>query len=211
MSQRTRQIIAGLLFLAAFLAYGMGTTVAAGFVSGLASSVDPALLLANYGNTLISGVLLMFVNSVIVISIGILLFPSLSRASRTVSWIYLLTRILEALLLGLGAFAFLTVLTQHTPHAIAAAQSGNFFAYQTGMIVLGLGSLFLCGLLYRHRMVPRLLAAWGFAGYALLLVGALLELRGIHYGIVLAIPGGIFELVFGVWLISRGLRLPAAT
>ncbi len=211
MTQRTRQIIAGLLFLAAFLAYGMGTTIAAGFVSGLGSSVDPAILLENYGNTLASGVLLMFVNSVIVVAIGALLFPSLSQASRAVGWIYLLARILEAALLGLGAFAFLTVLTQHTPHAIAAAQSGNFFAYQTGMAVLGFGSLFLCGLLYRHRMVPRALAVWGLAGYTLLMAGALLELAGTHYGLLLAIPGGIFELVFGVWLISRGLRAPAAT
>lgn len=205
MSQRSRQIVAGVLFLAAFIVYGTGSVLATGFVAGLASSVDPAMLLANYGSTLVNGVTLMLLNSAIVLGIGVLLFSSLARANRVVSWVYLLARGGEAVLLGLGAFGFLTVLTRHSPHVVASVQSGNFFAYQTGMAVLGFGSLFLCALLYRHRLVPRPLALWGFGGYALLLAGALLELSGVHYGLALAIPGGLFELVFGVWLISRGL------
>jgi hypothetical protein len=205
MTLRTRQIIAGILFLAAFFTYGTGTMLATGFVSGLAASVDPAMILATYGNTLISGVLLMLLNSLIVLAIAILLFPSLARVSRATSWIYMLTRAGEAVLLALGALGFLNVLSQRTPHAIAAVQSGNFFAYQAGMLVLGFGSLFLCALLYRHRLVPRLLAGWGFIGYGLLMIGALLALRGAYSGILLSLPGGVFELVFGVWLISKGL------
>ena len=75
---------------------------------------------------------------------------------------------------------------------------------------LGIGSLFFCALLFRTRLVPRLLAAWGFIGYACFAGGNLLELFGVAgAGIVGAIPGGLFELTFGIWLIARGFASTA--
>jgi len=70
--------------------------------------------------------------------------------------------------------------------------------------VLGFGSLFFCALLYRCRLVPRFLAAWGFVGYAICFMGAVVAIAGLPYGIMLSIPGGLFEITFGVWLIPKG-------
>ena len=70
---------------------------------------------------------------------------------------------------------------------------------------LGIGSLFFCALLFRTRLVPRFLAAWGFIGYACFAAGNLLERFGVAgAGLVGAMPGGLFELTFGIWLIARG-------
>jgi hypothetical protein len=49
------------------------------------------------------------------------------------------------------------------------------------------------------------LALWGLAGYAIFATGALLELLGFSYGLTLSIPGGIFELVFGIGLFTKGV------
>lgn len=81
--------------------------------------------------------------------------------------------------------------------------------YQVAEMLLGLGCIFLCSLLFRARLVPRLLAMWGAIGYAFLMTGAVAEIFGIHIGLVFSIPGGLFELTLGVWLIVRGFRPPA--
>ena len=64
----------------------------------------------------------------------------------------------------------------------------------------------MTALLYRTRMVPRALAAWGVIGYAIHLSGAIAEIFGVHVGLVLSLPGGFFELAFGFWLIAKGFE-----
>jgi len=86
-------------------------------------------------------------------------------------------------------------------------RSGSTALFVTGVAEagLGVGSLFFCALLFRTGLVPRFLAAWGFIGYACFAGGNLLALLGVAgAGLVGAIPGGLFELTFAVWLIARG-------
>jgi hypothetical protein len=64
----------------------------------------------------------------------------------------------------------------------------------------------MCVLLFRTMLVPRALAAWGLLGYAIFLTGAVAELLQIHIGLMLSIPGGLFELAFGLWLLLKGFN-----
>jgi hypothetical protein len=61
--------------------------------------------------------------------------------------------------------------------------------------------------LFRAHLVPRTLAAWGVAGYAIHLTGAIAEIFGIHVGLLLSLPGGGFEVAVAVWLIAKGFNL----
>lgn len=206
-ADRKRTAWAGILFLAAFLAYGFG----AGLVAGILEAMNPAGALAAKRTEFFSGAALMLLNSVIVAGIGWLLKPVLAHYSKAVSRVYLLTRLAEAALLAAGVIAvvyFMTVQEPTPPFAMMKARRANFFAYQTGMAVLGFGSLFFCALLHRARLIPRFAAIWGFAGYAIFLSGALLELVGVNSGLLLSIPGGLFELFFAIWLIVKGFRTP---
>ncbi|HVD88317.1 MAG TPA: DUF4386 family protein, partial [Jatrophihabitantaceae bacterium] len=86
----------------------------------------------------------------------------------------------------------------------------NAAFYNVAEAGLGIGSLFFCALLFRTGLVPRFLAVWGFIGYACFAGGNLLELFGVAgAGLVGAIPGGLFELTFGIWLIARGFASTA--
>ncbi len=202
---KTQQRLAGILFLAAFLAYGFG----AGLVAGILEAMNPAGALVAKRTEFFTGASLMLLNSVIVAGIGLLLRPVLAHYSKAVSRLYLLTRLAEAALLAAGVIAviyFMTVQEPTPPFAMMKARRANFFAYQIGMAVLGFGSLFFCALLHRARLIPRFAAIWGFCGYAIFLAGALLELGGVNSGVLLSIPGGLFELFFGVWLIVKGFR-----
>ena len=67
----------------------------------------------------------------------------------------------------------------------------------------------LCAGLSRARLVPRWLAVWGLAGYAILLVGSVLEVLGLDLRAIHTVPGGLWELFIGGWLIARGFSAPA--
>ena len=87
----------------------------------------------------------------------------------------------------------------------------NSLTYQVAMLILGVGSVLFCRALLRDQFVPRWLVVWGIVGYALLAVGALLELVGLAVGLVLAVPGGLFEVAVGLILMARGFPEPVAT
>jgi hypothetical protein len=82
----------------------------------------------------------------------------------------------------------------------------QLYAYHFGMTALGVASLMLCYTLYRAKLVPRLVAVWGLVGYAILLCGSVLEVLGFGLLEIHAIPGGLWELFIGVWLIAKGFN-----
>jgi hypothetical protein len=81
---------------------------------------------------------------------------------------------------------------------------GQVYAYDIGMITLGVSGLMLCYTLYRAKLLPRLVAGWGLIGYAILFVGMLSEVMGSGLGLASSIPGGLWEAFVGVWLIAKG-------
>jgi len=81
---------------------------------------------------------------------------------------------------------------------------GQVYAYDIGMITLGVSGLLLCYTLYRAKLLPRLVAGWGLIGYAILFVGMLSEVMGSGLGLASSIPGGLWEVFVGVWLIAKG-------
>jgi hypothetical protein len=88
------------------------------------------------------------------------------------------------------------------------AAQGNAVAYRVAMIALGVGSVPFWYLAYRVRLVPRILAALGVAGYAVFATGYVLDLLGLDVGLITAIPGGIFEVAVALWLILKGFSAP---
>ncbi len=176
----------GILMLAAFFLYGIGTSIATTAAVG--------------SSPLAIGVGMMLLNTVAVIAIGTLVFPILRPHSSAVAVGYLATRLFEGVVLAIGAIALVT-----------GAPAANFLAYNIAMAGLGIGSLFFCALLYRTRLVPRFLAVWGFVGYAAFAGGSVLELLGVAgAGLPTTIPGGLFELFFAIWLLVRGFTSAAA-
>jgi hypothetical protein len=190
-TRRTARIV-GFLFLAGYLAYGIGSLIAKGSADRSGSTA-----------LFVTGAALMLLNSAFVIGIGVLMFPILRPHNKAIAAGYLGTRIFEGVVLAIGVVS-LIVLTG------SAAIHANSVFYNVAEAGLGIGSLFFCALLFRTGLVPRFLAVWGFIGYACFAGGTLLELFGVAgAGLVGAIPGGLFELTFGIWLIARGFASTA--
>ena len=85
----------------------------------------------------------------------------------------------------------------------------QLYAYELGMITLGISGLMLCSTLYKANLVPRWLAVWGLLGYATILVGMVSAVMGSGLGDLFSIVGGLWEVVVGVWLIVKGFNASA--
>jgi hypothetical protein len=172
------------------LTYGIGSPIATGVVDSDDRSSSTALF--------VTGIVLMLLNSACVIGIGVLMFPILRPHNGGIAAGYLGTRIFEGVVLAIGVVSLIAL-------SSADAIDANAACYNVAEAGLGIGSLFFCALLFRTSLVPRWLAAWGFVGYACFAAGNLLELFGVAgAALVAAIPGGLFELTFAIWLIARG-------
>ena len=194
--RRTARIV-GVLFLAGYLTYGVGNLIATGIVRSADRSGSTALF--------VTGAALMLLNSAFVIGIGVLMFPILRAHNKAIAAGYLGARIFEGVGLAIGVMSLIVVTDS------AAAIHANSVFYNIAEAGLGIGSLFFCALLFRTGLVPRFLAVWGFIGYACFAGANLLELFGVAgAGLVGAIPGGLFEVTFGIWLIARGFASTAA-
>lgn len=160
-----------------------------------------------------------------IVGIATALYSVLKRHSEIIAITYVSFRVIECVLLLVGAIAyfFLITLSQEYIHAgiptvpyfqtlSALAIKMRYMSYQFAMIIFGLGSMFLCSLLFQSKIVPRFLSLWGLVGYAFLFASGLLDVLGavdtVHgAGAVLYIPGGLWEFIaFPIWLLFKGFN-----
>jgi hypothetical protein len=79
-------------------------------------------------------------------------------------------------------------------------------AFNMAMLALSIGSIFLCYLFLVHRLIPRILTIVGLVGYVCLLANTVVGMFGVDAGMLLFIPGALFELAFPVWLFIKGFN-----
>jgi hypothetical protein len=203
----------GALFLAGFVVYGVGF----GLVTSVIGAPDFIAALPAHRTTLALGAFLMLLNTIVDVSKGVLFLPIAEPHGKRTALGYLAALIVQVVMLDVGVLFLLMLipLGQHAaemgaanaPWTMALASllpQMNTIAYHIGQATLGVGGAFLGALLFRARLLPRLLAGWGVIGYAIHVVGAIAELFGVHVSLVLLIPGGLFEVALGVWLLWKG-------
>ncbi|MEC7761410.1 MAG: DUF4386 domain-containing protein [Pseudomonadota bacterium] len=209
----------GIFFILAFATYGAGSALVASVTN------DPLGIeaIAPQKSTLMIGVILMaIVHSVVNIGLSVLAFPALATVNGYVARGYLAagitattTAVTGALFLALLAplgDAFATSDAPRAPFDALALvlERGGFYGYQLSMTLWVIGGLILCAALFIGRLVPRVLAVWGLIGYVIFMIGTTAEMFGAPIGLMLSLPGGLFELSLSLWLIFKGFRLPTA-
>lgn len=153
---------------------------------------------------------------------GVLMFPVLKPHGERMAVGYLAARIMDALFIAIMVIFILLQIPLGGEYLKAAAPDaaylqilgrlftqGQLYAYQIGMSTLGVSGLMLCYTLYKAKLVPRWLAGWGLVGYAIIFGGMLSEIMGSGLGLASSLPGGLWEIFMGVWLIVKGFSSPA--
>ena len=202
--------IFGALFLAGFLVYGVGY----GLVSSVTTAPDILAAVAANSTILVIGAFLMLLNTVVDIGKGVLFFPIAERHGKRTALVYLAAITVQVVLLDLGVLFLLLLvpLSELATGANAGWAAGigsllteaNTFAFNIGQATLSFGGLFMTWFLFRAHLLPRTLAAWGVIGYGIHMAGGVAEIFGVHVGLVLSLPGGLFEVALGIFLIAKG-------
>jgi hypothetical protein len=153
---------------------------------------------------------------------GVLMFPLLKQHSERMAYGYLAARIVDAVFIAIMVLFILLQIPLGSEYLKTTASDTLYFqalstisvqasqyAYQIGMSALGISGLILNYSLYKTKLVPRPLAIWGLVGYAIIFFGMLSETMGSGLGLVSSIPGGLWEVFMGVWLIVKGFNTSA--
>ena len=150
---------------------------------------------------------------------GVLMVPILKQHNERIAIGYLAARIVDAVFIAVMVLFILLQIPLASEYLKAGASDTsylqalstmfvevNLYAYHIAMFTLGIAGLLLCYTFYRAKLVPRLVAVWGLVGYATILCGSVLEVLGFNLLSIHAIPGGLWELFIGVWLIVKGFN-----
>ena len=210
---RTTARVVGALFLAGMAVYIVGN----GLVQSMLGASDPLSKVAAHSTLVAVGALLMLMAAVGDAAHGVLMFPVLKRHNERIAFGYFAARIVDAVLIAVGVLLLLLQIPlgreylnagaadASTLQALSAvSEQAHLYAYEIGMIAVGFAGLMLCYVFSRSMLVPRFVAVWGLVGYAILLSGSVVQVVGFDLRLIHTIPGGLWELFIGVWLITKG-------
>jgi hypothetical protein len=209
---RKTALVAGVLYLLTFVS--IPTLALYGPVH------DPRYILGPGPDTavFVGGVLELIV-ALAGIGTAVALYPVVKRQDEGAALGFVGSRTLEAATIFAGVATLLSVVTLRqagvgaaglvVAQALVALYDRTFFVGQS--LIPAVNALLLGSLLFRSRLVPRVLPLLGFIGAALLvasdaailfgLVGRTSALAGIA-----ALPIATWEFSLGVWLVVKGFR-----
>lgn len=204
----------GIFFILSFISYAIGSGLMEITISNPLQPVD---ILENKVNRVIGGILIAIVHTIFNLGLIAIMYNVLRHVHKSLSIVYLALGSFSTLLLALGAvFLLLPVSVSETLlHSkqynaslfnlvLSLSSIGNFYCYQLGMMLWGIGGLCFCYLLYKSNIVHLVFSLCGCLGYLIFITGCVLELVGLPYGILLSLPGGIFEITLSIWFIAKG-------
>ncbi len=171
------------------------------------------------------GCLLDGVNALTAIGSAVALFPVLKRQNESMALGFVTSRIIEAAVVMIGVVSLLAVVTLHQDVAGGAGDTASMATTANALVdvrnwtfLLGPGlmpafnAILLGTLLYRARLVPRIIPTVGLIGAPLLLTAMLAAYFGLIDQVspvsgILTLPVAAWELSVGLWMTFKGFNL----
>jgi len=201
-----------------------------------ASSIPAALLLApiltdpgyivgpGADGQIMLACLLDLINGLAAVGTAVALFSVLKRQHEGLALGFVTTRLLEAAVIVTGIVSLLAVVSIRQAGPAAGADSAALVAVGQGLVGVrnwtfilgphlmpGLNAALFATVLYRSRLVPRLIPAMGLVGAPLLITSAAGIILGLHelgssYSVIATVPIFFWELSVGLWMTFKGLN-----
>jgi hypothetical protein len=213
----------GILFIIATMAGVISVAL-------IGSILDPQGILDNVAaddTNVVLAVLFDLVLAGAVIAIPVVMFPVLKQQSEGVARGYFAARLLEGMVIVLGAIVLLTLVTVSRESADVVDGATEFGSIGAALVaardwtdligtqlVFGVTALILNLSMFRSLLIPRFISIWGLIGAALAIVSTLsimlLDLDPFSTtSIVLLLPIAVQEMVMAIWFIVKGFNLSA--
>lgn len=164
------------------------------------------------------------------IGTAVALFPVVKRQNEGVALGFVAARVLEAGVIVVGIVSLLSVVTLRQNLAGAAGtDAASLVTTGKALVAIhdwtfllgpglmpGVNALLLGYLMYRSRLVPRVIPVLGLIGAPLLLASATATMLGIYpqvsvWSAIATIPIFAWEPSLGVWLVVKGFKPSAIT
>jgi hypothetical protein len=222
-SNRKTATIVGVLFLAATVTGMMGDSL----VGSILGAPDVLTSVSQNGTQVITGVLISSIIGPVIIGIAVFMFPILRKQNEPVALGYVGIRTAEFPIIPLWLISPLILVTLSQEYVEAGDPdasslqtlgavliAGRYWAWRFVYILNGVATLLLSYLLYQSKLIPRSISVLGLIGGAVLLLGTSLAMFGLldpdqGAGLLVVLPGGLFELVLPIRLIARGFNSSA--
>ena len=213
--KRTAGLV-GALFLISNVVFLLGAFV---FLEPILNDPDYLTLVSENRTQVVFGALLEMTNAVAYIGIAVLMFTVLRLRFAALALWYVCFRIIEFVMQTLSDLSALTLLDVSEEFVSAGAPDASPFqalgslllverawAFQMVTLSLVLGAVVFYFMLYKTRLIPRFISAWGLIAAAAVFATALIDMFGIEPGSLeyLGVLMLLNELFLGVWLIVKG-------
>lgn len=162
------------------------------------------------------------------IGTAVVLYPVARRVSQTAAIGFITSRVLEAAIITVGVVSIFSVLTLRQDMAGASgAEAATLVTIGNALVAVhdwtfllgpgiipGINALFLGYVMYRSRLVPRIIPTIGLIGAPLLLASATATIFGIYDqvsapALIAALPIALWEFSIGVWMTVKGFNTSA--
>ncbi|UQX02722.1 DUF4386 domain-containing protein [Streptomyces sp. RerS4] len=208
---RRTALVAGVLFLLTEVAAIAGLALYRPLLDGAPGAGTRALV----------GVVCELVLVCAVVGTGAALFPVVRRWGEGPAIGYLCARALEAAVILVGVIAVLSLVTvrrdapaaggEAVDVALVAVHDWTFLLGPN--VALGLNTALLAYLMYRSRLVPRVIAVLGLVGGPLICASAVAVMFGLYdqlspAGTLAALPVFAWELALAIRLLVKGWDAP---
>ena len=225
-SQRKVVKVAGFMFLFAFIvptlnwAFALSRLVVAENITATAKNILANELLFRIGITI------ELIMSVGLIVLGLTLYILLKSVNRNLALLALFLKLTEAAVAAvivlitfialqvLNGYAYVTVLTpEQLQLPVGLLLNSHTALYSIPMVFLGLDMTIFSYLFFKSKYIPGILASFGIFSFILIFIHALMFIIAPEYAmlpinqIIFWAPSGLFEIIIGIWLLSKGLRV----
>ncbi len=172
------------------------------------------------------GITIELIMAVGLIVLALALYVILKPVNRTLALLALLLKSVEATLVAaivlvtlialqvLSGDTYLAIFPQEQLQApIGFLLNQHTSLYALPMVFLGLDMMLFSYLFFKSKYIPRILANFGILSFALIFIHALMFMLAPQYAtmpinqIVFWAPSGLFEIIIGFWLLSKGLKI----
>ncbi len=211
-SHRKVSLAAGLLYLLTFVSIPTLT------LYGPVKSADYIIGSGSDKGAIVGAVLEVIV-ALAGIGTALVLFPMLKKKNEGMALGLVASRTLEASSMFIGVAIIMTIVAMHksnvgasglaSSHTLSVLYDRVFLQSQSFMPAVN--DLLLGILLFKSRLVPRVLSMIGIVGGPLLLAGYLAVIFGLiglddPMKALFAVPVALFEFSLGVWLVVKGFK-----
>jgi hypothetical protein len=217
-SLRKTALVAGIFYLITFISI---PTLA---LYGPVKNHRDWILNSGTNTGVLVGCLLEVIVALAGIGTAVTLYPVVKRQNEGVAFGFVTARVLEASMIFVGVVSLLSLVTLRqggaagTNAAALVSTGASHVAIYNWAFLLGqtlmpcINALLLGSLMYRSRLVPRIIPVLGLIGAPLLITAVIATLFGGDIGHVSAfaaiatLPVAAWELSLGVWLVVKGFK-----